>query len=211
MSSLAEVASTGSIIKPEREIRRRRRPALSCIECRRRKIRCDRTEPCKNCIAIKVQCVYKTYANDRVVRQQHPYDRSSILTESLANRSVAPLQLAQGVSPDRPTAEHVSYIPGAQLGLSTPAVTPHGVLDTPRSERKSPSNNGDAPNLDLRHQLQRAQRVENGSVSSPLQGLDETGWQILKRQAGVKEKEVVLNKVRIPKWSEWMGIAPEVL
>ena len=30
--------------------RKRRRPPLSCIECRRRKIKCDRTRPCKPCV-----------------------------------------------------------------------------------------------------------------------------------------------------------------
>jgi hypothetical protein len=29
--------------------KRRRRPALSCVECRNRKIRCDRTKPCGAC------------------------------------------------------------------------------------------------------------------------------------------------------------------
>ena len=38
---------------------RRRRPALSCIECRRRKVRCDRANPCRHCIAAKIACSYK--------------------------------------------------------------------------------------------------------------------------------------------------------
>ena len=29
--------------------RKRRRPALSCLECRRRKIKCDRNDPCNHC------------------------------------------------------------------------------------------------------------------------------------------------------------------
>ena len=45
----------------ERQPQRRRRPALSCIECRRRKIRCDRTEPCKNCTSSKIICAYKAW------------------------------------------------------------------------------------------------------------------------------------------------------
>lgn len=42
------------------EPRRRNRPALSCIQCRTRKIRCDRHEPCSSCIKSKiVNCTYE--------------------------------------------------------------------------------------------------------------------------------------------------------
>ncbi|KAM7210438.1 hypothetical protein V8F06_014174 [Rhypophila decipiens] len=40
--------------------RRRNRPALSCLQCRSRKIRCDRSEPCASCIKSKiVNCHYE--------------------------------------------------------------------------------------------------------------------------------------------------------
>jgi hypothetical protein len=40
--------------------KRTRRPALSCIECRMRKVRCDRKEPCSACIKIKSEkCTYR--------------------------------------------------------------------------------------------------------------------------------------------------------
>jgi hypothetical protein len=39
---------------------RRRRPALSCTVCRRRKLKCDRALPCRQCIKSKTpdQCLY---------------------------------------------------------------------------------------------------------------------------------------------------------
>jgi hypothetical protein len=37
----------------ERTIRKRRRPALSCAECRRRKVKCDRNNPCGPCTSYK--------------------------------------------------------------------------------------------------------------------------------------------------------------
>lgn len=43
--------------------RRRRRPALSCQVCRRRKIKCDHNSPCSNCQRHKAQCVYTLYGN----------------------------------------------------------------------------------------------------------------------------------------------------
>jgi hypothetical protein len=40
--------------------RKRRRPALSCVECRRRKIKCDRNVPCTQCTQSKsASCTYK--------------------------------------------------------------------------------------------------------------------------------------------------------
>jgi hypothetical protein len=39
--------------------RKRRRPALSCVECRRRKIKCDRCTPCGHCVQLKItKCTY---------------------------------------------------------------------------------------------------------------------------------------------------------
>ncbi|ERT03438.1 uncharacterized protein SPSK_08313 [Sporothrix schenckii 1099-18] len=45
----------------EPEVRRRRRPAVSCTLCRRRKIRCNREQPCSNCLRSRknVACVYE--------------------------------------------------------------------------------------------------------------------------------------------------------
>lgn len=42
-------------------VRYRRRPAWSCLECRRRKVKCDRNQPCQHCTAQSKQCVFKMY------------------------------------------------------------------------------------------------------------------------------------------------------
>ncbi|KAK6956167.1 hypothetical protein Daesc_001440 [Daldinia eschscholtzii] len=39
-------------------IRRRRRLTMSCTECRRRKVACDRKNPCNNCTSRKSTCIY---------------------------------------------------------------------------------------------------------------------------------------------------------
>lgn len=53
------------------QLRRRRRPARSCLPCRRRKIKCDRSEPCGQCVTGIQQCVFRVY-NDA-----SPQDTSS--------------------------------------------------------------------------------------------------------------------------------------
>lgn len=50
-----------SMDQPTLPHRRRRRAALSCVECRRRKIRCDRKEPCTHCVSSKLECAFQTY------------------------------------------------------------------------------------------------------------------------------------------------------
>ena len=48
------------VAEPTHTIRKRRRPALSCVECRRRKIKCDRNSPCNHCKqSKKAVCIYK--------------------------------------------------------------------------------------------------------------------------------------------------------
>ena len=60
-------------------VRKRRRPALSCVECRRRKIKCDRNYPCNHC---------KTTKNSNCVYHKDPH--------SQANRRLSPTSLATG-------------------------------------------------------------------------------------------------------------------
>ncbi|KAJ5698783.1 C6 zinc finger domain protein [Penicillium macrosclerotiorum] len=50
------------VAHPQR--RRRRRPAFSCQECRRRKIKCNQNNPCGHCVRFKTKCTYKTYRAD---------------------------------------------------------------------------------------------------------------------------------------------------
>jgi hypothetical protein len=51
--------------------KRRRRPALSCVECRNRKVRCDRGRPCRACT--RVRSVTCTYRPERAgVRERSP-------------------------------------------------------------------------------------------------------------------------------------------
>lgn len=46
--------------EPPRVVQRRRRPPLSCTECRRRKLKCDRSLPCGQCARSKTagSCVF---------------------------------------------------------------------------------------------------------------------------------------------------------
>jgi hypothetical protein len=42
----------------QRPVRRRMRMITSCLECRRRKLRCDKSQPCGNCTRFGRECPY---------------------------------------------------------------------------------------------------------------------------------------------------------
>ncbi|KAJ5942552.1 hypothetical protein N7516_002720 [Penicillium verrucosum] len=57
--------------EPREKARRRNRVIHSCLECRRRKMKCDRKNPCQNCCASLLRCVYVPTVNaDAQLRQR---------------------------------------------------------------------------------------------------------------------------------------------
>jgi hypothetical protein len=44
----------------------RNRIQLNCAECRRKKIKCDRLEPCAGCIKSNIVCVYNKFAQKSI-------------------------------------------------------------------------------------------------------------------------------------------------
>jgi hypothetical protein len=90
----------------EQQPRKRRRPALSCISCRSRKIKCDRNDPCNHCLASKTECAYQVYIS--TVDKSDFLAHSSIITRSgqidHANKTrrqeVPPLSHVQGSESD---------------------------------------------------------------------------------------------------------------
>ncbi|KAI0809845.1 hypothetical protein GGR55DRAFT_679075 [Xylaria sp. FL0064] len=54
--------------------RRRDKPQLSCNHCRRRKSRCDRGQPCSNCLSRNQACTYplQDFADDTALRRHPP-------------------------------------------------------------------------------------------------------------------------------------------
>ncbi|KAF2260959.1 hypothetical protein CC78DRAFT_380158 [Lojkania enalia] len=66
-SSITPSPATAVEKKPSREqprIRRRNRLITSCLECRRRKLKCDKQQPCTNCTKFSRDCVFLAPALD---------------------------------------------------------------------------------------------------------------------------------------------------
>ncbi|KAK4230489.1 hypothetical protein QBC38DRAFT_534250 [Podospora fimiseda] len=54
-NSTANSSSSAGVLKP---IRRRMRMITSCLECRRRKLKCNKNQPCVNCQKFQRDCLY---------------------------------------------------------------------------------------------------------------------------------------------------------
>src|SRR4051812_43948234 len=79
--------------------RKRRRPAVSCTQCRRRKIKCDRSIPCNNCTKSRVgqDCDY-------------------VAVQAQTN----PVQTTLQASPDDDNGSHTTLC-DSRSGIATPA------------------------------------------------------------------------------------------
>ncbi|KAJ8605962.1 hypothetical protein MRB53_041255 [Persea americana] len=182
--------------------RKRRRPALSCVSCRQRKIRCDRTQPCKNCASALVQCLYQPFVNSPVVTRHPP----GVATNAGAGSDLQHRSSTANLPPAAGSLAHLvgqsNYPIVSQLEAAARENVSPGVSS---SNVRTQSHGATGSGLDLRYQI-----LKDRPADPPLQpGLDESGWHILKQQVGLKDSDVPLNKHRPPRWSEWLGTAPE--
>lgn len=80
--------SQDQVDESSRFIQRRRRPPLSCTECRRRKLKCDRSLPCGQCVRSKTaeSCVFvgpqPGAASGTAHRMSPPVSRTRVPTDS---------------------------------------------------------------------------------------------------------------------------------
>ncbi|PKX93962.1 C6 zinc finger domain protein [Aspergillus novofumigatus IBT 16806] len=224
--------------QPQRPQRRRRRPALSCRECRRRKIKCDHNNPCVHCLRHKTRCIYKPYTDgldDRPItgtNQQHEHDfpASSPLRQTASpppSDSSAPRQLAQAGDRDSDNINGSIPVPLQGSNSSTPCVTAPAaataaqkVAIPARDLRQPHPDQGPDEEATFRDLLFRIQRLEESSAGgsrisdSPLHranGRSEASAVSLasRSPAGSQEWQAVLNKSRDWGRSRWMGGANE--
>ncbi|KAI0844735.1 hypothetical protein F5Y00DRAFT_188022 [Daldinia vernicosa] len=207
----------------ERQHRRRRRPALSCLECRRRKIKCNRNEPCTHCVSAKLKCIYKVYNDEPVNQLPLRPGISPAETSSPSSHGPSPsVTQAQELGTNRPTTEHNTSGSGPRVTPSPIGATAGSSSIGGRNDRSEPIILGlDPSNLQphvsapeaepgLVGILQRGQNTPaKSSVSSPMNGLSENGRDILARQLGLQHSQIILNKTRILGWSLRIGTAPE--
>ncbi|KAK0375939.1 hypothetical protein CLIM01_06677 [Colletotrichum limetticola] len=188
----------------ERQTRRRRRPALSCLECRRRKIKCDRDEPCGHCTASKLRCTYRVFGSE-------PATRPTV------QQAVQPMQSIHMISP---LSQAPTVVPAHESTNDANAISEPGPAHSRRreasigddvSEEVVVSGNmaqASAAEPALRDLLHRVQRLEEVQVSADTarRSRSEVPQQMMGKDT---DSRVVLKKSRVWRWSDWMGEASE--
>ncbi|KAH7035825.1 uncharacterized protein B0I36DRAFT_217064, partial [Microdochium trichocladiopsis] len=176
---------------------RRRRAALTCLECRRRKIKCSREDPCAQCVAANVGCFYRTF--------RAPGEHSAHNTpQAIGEAELSPAQRKRVVKTPASTATtHANSV----LDIVTPQGTPkdtapagatHSSLDTLDEEDGQPPI---WPQL-----ITRADDAE--SVVDP-DGLQTTTHrEVLVREHGTGSPQILLDKTRMPVWGHLFATAP---
>ncbi|KAI3395871.1 hypothetical protein diail_808 [Diaporthe ilicicola] len=113
--------------------KRRRRPPLACIACRRRKVRCDRELPCQNCVRAQRAASCSYVSDDRVEPrrgtegfedgingphpQRHALSSVPFFTPPASTSNGSPEQLAERV---KQLEEQLGQVINAQGGRDLP-------------------------------------------------------------------------------------------
>lgn len=106
--------------------KKRRRPALSCEQCRRRKIRCDRSLPCVNCVKSKISpCTYApTHIPASRNKKSTSHTAGADPSSQVPGRSAPTIDPNQRQSPASPSARRQSSsVPSSTVGSNSESST----------------------------------------------------------------------------------------
>ncbi|KAI2013919.1 hypothetical protein LOY97_001993 [Ophidiomyces ophidiicola] len=121
-------------------IRRRNRMITSCLECRRRKLKCDRMHPCSSCYKSNRNCLFLTPATDPASRMKFTEikDRIGSLERALEQDAVTP---HGNIIKQEDTSE-------SRLETENSAVNSGGIVDTVVKEESQLPVPDDEKNLE---------------------------------------------------------------
>lgn len=190
-------------------ILRRRRPAKSCLECRRRKVRCNREEPCNNCMAAKRRCAYQLFASEPIY-QHHS-------TPSSSQSSPFQAEIQRPNATDTNSGHAVTASAGARLTGGTSIVPPsteisasHLQTEISASHLQTVRNNEHADGFNGEAFLRSTQDLGQTATMSSDHGQSGTLRGLIAQQVGMHPSQLMLMKSRIMKWSHLIFIAKEV-
>ena len=125
--------STFSIADPDGSTReglgrtqRRNRRVFVCIPCHRRKLKCDKSQPCSRCVASGSpgECVYQQSPSQKLDAEQSPTPRHTTRQATPeVSRSEPKLRL-EGATHWKTAASEVSFVPFACLDADVPGWKP---------------------------------------------------------------------------------------
>lgn len=110
-------APSSSAPQPAPRVRRRNRLITSCLECRRRKLKCDKTQPCGNCTRFQRDCVFLAPALDPAARLKLAEIKEKMGTlERTLEEDVARRAMSPGAAPATPGMQEDSEKEGGGKG-----------------------------------------------------------------------------------------------
>lgn len=189
----------------ERQVRRRRRAAFSCIECRRRKVKCDKAEPCAHCVTMKTQCLYQTFGHSPIPRSRSGVDRgrnSSSTPQVDTTLSPARAAVGQGLEEEEHTQHNDGRLP----------LTPNSGVQRNNSFHFGAREASAGGSLELitERLMKRIQALEGSLVTgTPVFAPELSTIRVLTESKAQKE-QIPLNKTRVTRWSSMLSNAPEV-
>ncbi|QKX61563.1 uncharacterized protein TRUGW13939_08715 [Talaromyces rugulosus] len=185
--------------------RRRRRPAFSCLECRRRKIKCDRKDPCSRCVSLAIPCVHKVFrdAPETSIIQSSTQGRASV--SSSVDTPSSRAQSRQSYT--RRVVNEKGRVPLVARADISPAPTPEGQTEATCTTAQATRAEDEQPSAHAL--LRRIQHLENSLATSPVPAHSEPGGELIDRQPVHQDTRVSLYKTRTIKWSYWVGMADE--
>ncbi|KAL7923073.1 fungal-specific transcription factor domain-containing protein [Trichoderma austrokoningii] len=139
--------------------KKRRRPPLSCEQCRRRKIRCDRTQPCANCVKSNIpSCTYAPY---HVPAWRAKKLDAAMASEGAGKASLRSLKAAEPRPNDAQNPEAADISPFSMVDASSSSA----IL----SSKAGSSSTSSSPNVDwlvsrvhqLEEKLAKALRIND--------------------------------------------------
>ncbi|KAG7438576.1 putative transcription factor lepB [Fusarium oxysporum f. sp. raphani] len=126
----------------------------ACLSCRQRKLKCDRQQPCANCVARSVDCAEQDLPPNRAVKRPLPQEANCSALSSILSRLD---QIETYLSPTK-RSKHVSISTpiGKQLNairFNVPSV----------SQPQEPASNNVAESMTLEDQMQATKYSVNDS------------------------------------------------
>ncbi|KAH6627923.1 hypothetical protein F5144DRAFT_577288 [Chaetomium tenue] len=202
-------------------VRRRRRPALSCQECRRRKIRCDHNNPCANCIRHKTKCSYSPFTYYEPGPTASVRSGESSGTRSTRPTSASPPPAAVRLAPPTPlsgaqslgqtanitpVAQDASFLVPVQSNPQDAELPLSNQGGEQRSNQKEPSFNDVLNRIEKLESSLTARKPTWTENPPALNGL---GAPNTERRQQTQEWQSVLNKPRDWGRSRWVGDTTE--
>ncbi|KXG51511.1 Transcription factor [Penicillium griseofulvum] len=193
-------------------LRRRRRPAFSCLECRRRKIKCDRKDPCSHCVSVAIQCVHKVFRDAPETSPVQSSMQGRTVVSSLDDTPSSRTQTRQSgtnrIVNEKGSVTSRPLVARADKSQSTPALTLAGQTEATIAQTP-PTIHAEDEQPIVHALLQRIQHLEDSLATSPVPVHSESGGELIDRQPVHQNTRVSLYKTRTLRWSHWVSMANE--